>query len=130
MKKCINSELAPKAIGPYSHANSLGPFLFISGQLPASPVNGEITVGDLKAQTHQVLKNLKNVLESAGSSLEKVLKTTVFIKDISKFNEFNEVYQTYFSTQFPARSTVEVAKLPKDAEVEIEAIAYLDHGVQ
>lgn len=120
----VQTEKAPQAIGPYSQAVKIGGFVFTSGSIPLR-ADGTLVTGSVEEQTHQVFANLKAVLEEAGSSLEKVVKTTVFIKDMDAFGRINEVYGTYFSTHKPARSTVEVARLPKDVAIEIEAIATL-----
>lgn len=120
--KTIATCKAPQAIGPYSQAIALEGLIFTSGQIALKP-NGEFLVGDVMAQTHQVLENLAAVLEEAGSGFEKVLKTTIFLANMDDFSKVNEVYGKYFSTHKPARSTVGVASLPKGALVEIEAIA-------
>ena len=124
-KKVIQTEKAPRAIGPYSQAVQAGNFLFLSGQIPLDPKTGELVKGDIRQQTKQVLENIKGVLESQKLGMENVVKVTLFLKDIGNFNQVNEVYATYFQFSFPARSTVEVAKLPRDAEIEIEAIALI-----
>lgn len=120
----IQTDKAPQAIGPYSQAIKLGDLVFTSGNIPLKP-DGSLVIGSVEEQTHQVMANLKAVLEAAGSSLEKVVKTTVFIKNMDEFARINEVYGTYFTSHKPARSTVEVARLPKDVAIEIEAIAAL-----
>ncbi|OJU14449.1 MAG: hypothetical protein BGN88_14275 [Clostridiales bacterium 43-6] len=120
----ISTEKAPQAIGPYSQATGFDRLIFTSGQIPLVPETGEIVIGDVAVQTAQVLNNLKAVLEAAESGMDKVIKTTVYIKNMNDFPVINRVYETYFSQPFPARSTVEVARLPKDVLVEIEAIAY------
>lgn len=120
--KTIHTNSAPAAIGPYSQGILVNNLFFSSGQIPLT-AEGTMIDGDIKAQTHQVLKNLKAILTSAGASLETVLKTTVFIKNMDDFGAVNEVYGEYFSNHKPARSCVEVARLPKDALVEIEVIA-------
>jgi len=124
-KKVIQTDKAPKAIGPYSQAIQAGNFLFLSGQIPLDPETGELVKGDIRQQTKQVLKNIKGVLESQGLGMEDIVKVTIFLKDIGNFNQVNEVYATYFPTSPPARSTVEVAKLPRDADIEIEIIAVI-----
>jgi len=122
-KRVIQTEKAPKAIGPYSQAIQAGNFLFLSGQIPLDPKTGELVKGDIQQQTRQVLENIKGVLESQGLGMEDIVKVTIFLKDIPNFSQVNEIYSTYFPSSPPARSTVEVAKLPRDAEIEIEAIA-------
>ena len=123
MKKEIATDNAPKAIGPYSQGILWNDLIFASGQIPVNPANGEIPAG-IKEQTKQVLENVSAILKSSGSSIENVIKTTVFIKNMNDFAEMNAVYETYFIKPFPARSTVEVARLPKDVLVEIEVIDY------
>jgi 2-iminobutanoate/2-iminopropanoate deaminase len=123
MKKIISTDKAPKAIGPYSQAVAYNGLLYLSGQIPLDPVTGTLIEGDIAAQTTRILENLKAVLEAAGSALVHVLKTTVFLKDMSEFPQMNEVYGAYFADNPPARATVEVARLPRDVRVEIEAIA-------
>lgn len=123
-KEVIFTEKAPKAIGPYSQAQKVGDLLFTSGQIPLNPSTGEL-VTEIKAATNQSLENVKAILEAAGTSLENVVKTVVYIKDMNDFGEVNEVYGEYFKENAPARSCVEVARLPKDALVEIEAIAII-----
>ncbi len=122
-KIIVATESAPKAIGPYSQAVTFNGIVYCSGQIPLDPVTGQIVEGDVAAQTERVLENLKAVLEAAGSSMESVLKTTVFLKDMSEFAKMNEVYGRYFCSSLPARATVEVARLPRDVRVEIDAIA-------
>ncbi|WP_367989688.1 RidA family protein [Vibrio sp. NTOU-M3] len=125
MKKIINTELAPKAIGPYSQGTNLAGMVFTSGQLPLDPQSMEIVSGGIKEQAKQSLENLKAVLEEAGASVETVLKTCCFLSDMNDFVAFNEVYTEVFGIEgAPARSCVEVARLPKDVLVEVEAIAY------
>jgi 2-iminobutanoate/2-iminopropanoate deaminase len=123
-KQIISTNNAPAAIGPYSQAVKVGNLLFTSGQIPLLP-NGELLTGSIKEQTHQVFKNLKAVLEAAGASLNDVVKATVFIADMNQFGEINEVYAEYFGDHRPARSTVQVARLPKDVGVEIDLICVL-----
>jgi 2-iminobutanoate/2-iminopropanoate deaminase len=123
-KKIIFSEKAPKAIGPYSVANQLGQLIFASGQLGLDPSTGQLVAGGIEEETRQALTNLKHVLEAAGSSLEHVLKTTVFLHDMGDFSKMNAIYAEFFNTDPPARSTIQVAGLPKNGLVEIEAIAY------
>ena len=119
----IKTDKAPEAIGPYSQAIAIGSFIYTSGQIPIDPQTGEVVGNEIQMQVQQVLENLKNVLEAAGSSMNKVVKTTVIIKDMNSFSKINEVYAKYFTQPFPARSCVEVSKLPKDVLIEIEAVA-------
>jgi 2-iminobutanoate/2-iminopropanoate deaminase len=121
-KEIIKTENAPGAIGPYSQAVKVGEFVFVSGQIPIDPATGNFVSEEVAAQTEQVLKNLQAVLEAAGSGLDEVVKTTVFLADMNDFVAVNEVYARYFTQDFPARATVQAARLPKDARVEIEAI--------
>lgn len=123
MKEIIATAKAPKAIGPYSQAVKANGFFFLSGQIPLHPETGEITGRTIEEQTERVLENMQGVLESAGLSLADVVKTTVFVKDLGSFPKMNEVYARYFPDNPPARSTVEVSRLPRDVQVEIEAIA-------
>lgn len=123
MKEIISTDNAPGAIGPYSQAIKARNFVFVSGQIPIDPKTGEFVSQDVVEQTEQVLKNLSAVLEAAGSSLNNVVKTTVFIADMNDFAQMNEVYGKYFSDNKPARATVQAARLPKDAKVEIECVA-------
>ena len=122
-KDVIASSQAPAAIGPYSQAVRCGPFVFASGQIPLDPATGKLVEGDISAQTERVLKNLAAVLEAAGSSLAKVVKTTVYLTDIGEFGKMNEVYARFFGERPPARATVEGRRLPRDAKVEIELVA-------
>jgi 2-iminobutanoate/2-iminopropanoate deaminase len=119
----VQTPAAPPAIGPYSQAIVAGDLIFCSGQIPLDPATGEIVEGGIEEQTHRVLKNLRAVLESAGSGLEHVLKTTVFLKRMDDFAAMNAVYATYFPDAPPARSTVEVSRLPRNVLIEIECIA-------
>ena len=124
-KQTVIADKAPKAIGPYSVATCLGDLVFTAGQLGMDPVSGDLVRGGIEAETRQALSNLKNVLEAAGSSLNNVLKTTVFLRDINDFAAMNSVYAEFFTQNFPARSAVQVAALPKGGAVEIEAVACL-----
>jgi len=127
MKKEITiNEKVPAAIGPYSPALKIGNLIFVSGQLPIDPATGEIVKEEVEAQARRSLENLKEVLESYSVDLENVVKTTIFLKDMNNFSRINKVYGEYFTSQFPARSCVEVSRLPKDADIEIEAIAFCD----
>ncbi len=123
MKHIIATDKAPRAIGPYSQAVAHNGLLYLSGQIPLDPATSHLIEGDVAAQTERVLENLKAVLEAAGTSLDRVLKTTVYLKDLGEFAKMNEVYGRYFSDNPPARATVEVARLPRDVRVEIEAVA-------
>lgn len=123
-KEAIKTELAPQAIGPYSQAIKLGNLVFLSGQVHLDPVAGKLVEGDITVQTEQVMKNLQAVLTAAGTSFDKVVKTTIYLVDMDDFAKVNEIYGKYFSIPQPARSTVAVARLPKDARIEIDLIAY------
>lgn len=123
MKEIVSTDKAPGAIGPYSQAVVTGGFVFCSGQIPIDPATGEFVSNDVAEQTDQVLKNLSAVLEAAGSGLDGVVKTTVFLADMNDFAAMNEVYGEYFSENKPARATVQAARLPRDARVEIECVA-------
>ena len=123
LKEIIQTEHAPQAIGPYSQAVRANGLIFASGQIPIDPHTGQFVAGGITEQTEQVLKNLEAVLEAAGSGLANVVKTTVFLIDMQEFTAMNEVYGRFFKEQPPARATVEAARLPRDARVEIEAIA-------
>lgn len=125
MKEIVSTKNAPGAIGPYSQAVKAGNFVFVSGQIPIDPKTGEFVSGDIPEQTSQVLKNLSAILEAAGSSLNKVVKTTVFLADMNDFAAMNAVYGEFFIDNKPARATVEAARLPRDARVEIECIAFV-----
>lgn len=125
-KRVIATDGAPKAIGPYSQAIVYGETVYCSGQIPLDPVTGQLVEGGIAEQTVRVLENLKAVLEAAGSSFDRVLKTTVFLKDMGEFAAMNEVYGRYFHVNPPARATVEAARLPRDVRVEIECVAALD----
>ncbi|KAI9297215.1 YjgF-like protein [Neoconidiobolus thromboides FSU 785] len=123
--KVVHTELAPKAIGPYSQAIKANGFVFVSGQIPVVPEDGSIPE-DITSQTHQSLKNLRQVLKAADSDFNKVIKTTVFLKDMNDFVKMNEVYAEHFGEHRPARAAVEVARLPKDVKVEIECVALVE----
>jgi 2-iminobutanoate/2-iminopropanoate deaminase len=126
MKEAISSPGAPKAIGPYSQAVRAGQLLFVSGQVPLDPATGQMVEGDIAAQTRRVFDNLAAVLKAGGRSFADVVRTTVFLADMNDFAAVNEVYGTYFTEPYPARATVQVARLPKDARVEIDVIASFD----
>ena len=123
MRQAVSSESAPKAIGPYSQGIRAGSLLFVSGQIPLDPATGALVPGDIAAQTHRVLANLKAILEAGGASLDSVVRATVYLADMNDFGAMNEVYGTYFSNPAPARATIQAARLPKDARVEIDVIA-------
>ncbi len=127
MKQIIQTKNAPQAIGPYSQAIKASGLVFASGQIPIDPLTGEFVEGGVSEQTEQVLKNLSAVLEAAGSALSRVIKTTVFLADMNDFVSMNEVYGRFFSEEPPARATVAAARLPRDARVEIEAIALAEN---
>lgn len=122
MKKIISTPKAPVAIGPYSQAIEVNGLLFTSGVIPIVPSTGELVEGDIEAQAEQAIGNLAALIEAAGAKIENTIKTTVFIKNMDDFTKVNEIYAKYFTTDFPARSCVEVARLPKDVLIEIEAI--------
>jgi len=123
VKQVVSTGQAPKAIGPYSQAVVANGLAFLSGQIPLDPATGQVVEGDIAVQTERVFENLKAVLAACGSSLDQVLKTTVYLKDLGEFARMNEVYARFFPTAPPARSTVEVARLPRDVRIEIDAIA-------
>ncbi len=123
MKQVVFTSQAPAAIGPYSQAIRAGEWLFLSGQIPVDPGTGEVAGTDVRTQARQVLKNIQAVLAEAGTTVQAVVKTTVFLKDLQDFQAFNEEYSKVFASEAPARSCVEIARLPKDVLVEIEAIA-------
>ena len=125
MKEIISTENAPSAIGPYSQAVKTGNMIFCSGQIPIDPATGEFVSNDVAEQTRQVLKNLSAVLEAAGTDLNNVVKTTVFLADMNDFTAMNEIYAEFFSENKPARATVQAARLPRDARVEIDCIAVI-----
>ena len=125
MRKAVSADGAPKAIGPYSQAIRAGSLLFLSGQIPIDPATGQMVEGDIAQQTHRVFKNLAAILEEAGASFDHVVRTTVYLADMNDFAAMNEVYGTYFSSPAPARATVQAARLPRDARVEIDLIASL-----
>ena len=123
-KSVISTKNAPAAIGPYSQAIKVGNLVFVSGQIPIVPATGEILRGDIKLQTRQALENLKHIMEAAGSYLDNVVKTTVFMKDLNDYTEINDVYKEFFSNKPPARAAIQAARLPRDVGVEIEAVAF------
>ena len=125
MRTAVSTNGAPKAIGPYSQAIRAGSLLFLSGQIPIDPATGQMVDGDIAQQTQRVFKNLEAILTAAGASFDNVVRTTVYLADMSDFAAMNEVYGTYFSSPAPARATVQAARLPRDARVEIDLIASL-----
>ena len=125
MRKIVATKKAPAAIGPYAQANIYGNLVFTSGQIPLVPETGVLVEGGIEEQTKQVFANLKAVLEEAGSGLDKIIKTTCFLQNMSDFATVNEIYGSYFEGDYPSRSAIEIAKLPKDALIEIEVIAYI-----
>lgn len=125
VKDIVQTDSAPQAIGPYSQAIKAGGFIFVSGQIPIDPQSGQFVPGGIAEQTEQVLKNLSAVLEAAGSGLDRVVKATVFLADMDEFAAMNQVYGRYFPSNPPARATVEVARLPRDARVEIDVISLI-----
>lgn len=125
MIETVATDRGPKAIGPYSQAVRANGFVFLSGQIPLDPKTQQVVEGDVAAQTERVLENLKGVVEAAGSSLQRVVKTTVFLSDMNDFVAMNEIYSRYFTAHKPARSTVEVSRLPKNVRVEIDLIALI-----
>ena len=123
MREAVSTSSAPAAIGPYSQAVRAGSLLFVSGQIPLDPATAVMVEGDITVQTHRVLRNLAGILEAAGTSFDRVVRTTVYLADMNDFAAMNEVYGTYFSSPAPARATIQAARLPKDARVEIDVIA-------
>ena len=125
MRQPVNSQDAPAAIGPYSQAIRAGQFLFVSGQIPLDPATGQLVGGSIADQTHRVFANLHAILTAAGASFDHVVKTTVYLADMSEFGAMNEAYAKYFGTPAPARATIQAARLPRDVRVEIDLIAHL-----
>ena len=125
MREVISTDRAPAAIGPYSQAIRAGDYLFVSGQIPLNPATGTLVEGGITDQTHRVLQNLSAILAAAGTSFAQVVKTTVYLLDMSEFAAMNEVYGTYFPAPAPARATVQAARLPRDVRVEIDLVAYV-----
>ncbi|MBO9676147.1 MAG: RidA family protein [Sphingobacteriaceae bacterium] len=125
MKQIINTNNAPAPIGPYSQAVQAGNFLFVSGQVAINPENGELNIGNIGEETHQVMRNLKAVLLEAGLTFDNVVKSTIFLSDMGTFAQVNEIYGQYFTADFPARETVQVSVLPKNVNVEISVIAVI-----
>jgi 2-iminobutanoate/2-iminopropanoate deaminase len=125
LKKIVSTEKAPRPIGPYSQAICVNGWLYVSGQIPLDPVTGDIVRGDFKVQVERVLENIRAIVESTGGRLEDVVKVTVYLRDIGRFSEFNEVYSKYFPRDPPARSVIGVSSLPRGVELEIDAVAYV-----
>jgi len=123
MKNIVNTNNAPAPIGPYSQAVAAGGFVFLSGQIALNPQTGELVTGDIKTETKQVMENIGAILKQAGLDFNNIVKTSIFLMDMQNFSHVNEVYGTYFSDNFPARETVQVARLPKDVNVEISVVA-------
>jgi 2-iminobutanoate/2-iminopropanoate deaminase len=123
MREVVQTEKAPAPIGPYSQAIRAGGFVFISGQIPIDPATGQVVEANIEVQTHQVMKNLSAILRAAGTGPANVVKTTIFLSNLDDFSSFNRVYQEYFGDAKPARATVQVARLPKEVLVEVEAVA-------
>ena len=128
-KEAITTDMAPKAIGPYSQAVKANGFIFVSGQIPVDPTTNDIAKGGIPEQTRQVLKNISSILYAAGVGLKDVVKTTVYLNDLKKFGDMNQIYAEFFAAPFPARATVEVSSLPKGVGVEIDAIAVVKQGL-
>ena len=125
MAQAVSTQAAPAAIGPYSQAIRAGDFVFVSGQIPLDPATGALVDGDVRAQTRRVLENLSAIVQAGGGSLDRVVKTTVYLVDMNDFPAMNEVYATFFGAPAPARATVQVGRLPKDVRVEIDAVVHL-----
>ena len=125
-RRPVNTATAPQAIGPYSQGCQAGCFLFVSGQLPIDPETGDLVTGDIARQTHVIMRNIGEITRAAGTGLDQVVKTTIFLTDLSHFDTVNSAYGSYFEDAPPARSTIQVAALPKGADIEIEAVVYLD----
>ena len=126
MRQAVSTASAPQAIGPYSQAVRAGALLFVSGQVPLDPSTGQLVDGDIAAQTHRVFQNIGEILAAGGVSFDHVVRTTVFLADMNDFAAMNEVYATYFTSPAPARATVQVSRLPKDARIEIDVIAAIE----
>jgi 2-iminobutanoate/2-iminopropanoate deaminase len=126
VRQAVITPSAPAAIGPYSQAIRAGSLLFVSGQVPIDPATGQIVAGDIAAQTHRVFRNISEILKAAGATFDHVVRTTVFLTDMNDFSAMNEVYGAYFTAPAPARATVQVSRLPKDARIEIDVIAAME----
>ena len=125
MLSAVSTGLAPQALGPYSQAIRAGQFLFVSGQVPIDPATGNLVVGDIGEQTRRVFENIRAILTAGGASFQQVVRTTVYLADLNEFAAMNEVYGTFFTPPQPARSTIEAARLPRDARIEVDVIAFL-----
>jgi len=126
MRQAVSTPAAPQALGPYSQATRAGSFLFVSGQIPIDPATGQVVGGDIAAQTRRVMQNIGEILKAGGRSFEHVVRTTVYLADLAEFPAMNEVYGEFFSAPAPARSTIQAARLPRDAKLEIDVIAMLE----
>jgi 2-iminobutanoate/2-iminopropanoate deaminase len=126
VRQAVSTPSAPKAIGPYSQAVRAGSLLFVSGQVPIDPATGNIITGDIAAQTHRIFQNIGEILKAGGASFDHVVRTTVFLADMNDFAAMNDAYGTFFSSPFPARATVQVSRLPRDARIEIDVIASVE----
>ncbi len=126
MRQAVSTASAPTAIGPYSQAVRAGALLFVSGQVPLDPATGQLVDGDIAAQTHRVFQNIGEILKAGGASFDHVVRTTVFLADMNDFAAMNEAYATYFTSPAPARATVQVSRLPRDARIEIDVIAAIE----
>ena len=124
MPAAVSTESAPRALGPYSQAIRAGQFLFVSGQVPIDPATGELVAGDIAAQTRRALENVGAILTAAGASFQHVVRTSVYLADLADFAAMNDVYATFFTSPQPARSTIQAARLPRDARIEIDVIAF------
>ncbi len=127
MRQAISTPAAPQAVGPYSQAIRAGSFLFVSGQIPIDPATGQIVPGDITAQTRRVMQNVGEILKAAGSSFDQVVRTTVYLADLAEFPAMNDAYAAFFQPPAPARSTIQAARLPRDAKLEIDVIALLSN---
>ncbi len=127
MRQAISTPAAPQAVGPYSQAVRAGSFLFISGQIPIDPATGQLVAGDITAQTRRVMQNIGEILKAAGASFDQVVRTTVYLADLAEFPAMNDAYAPFFSSPAPARSTLQAARLPRDAKLEVDVIALLSN---
>ena len=125
MRSAVSTDSAPKALGPYSQAIQAGQFLFVSGQVPIDPMTNQLVAGDIADQTRRALQNIGEILKAGGASFQQVVRTTVYLADLGDFSAMNEVYATFFTAPQPARSTIQAARLPRDARIEVDVIAFL-----